>query len=398
MQPNYIGEIIALNQDIRSTTKERFYSNAIKYRIQLLWMQNLAMRILLWLAVTVNSIAVAIFITGLLTIPDRAEIMPQPAPLVVTFSALVPFILFFVTATYAAGLLIYGWRVRRSVRRQGTIIPIYDLSLTPIEVAALTGHSDASIEAWHIVYRLLETRNLEVDRRGDGVLVLRRRDNESTVKKLRWYERQVLFDIFLTDDEQYQRRLLRSMTPERLEALNIDYKDAAVPLDMLDHRMGRAYLEQLNGLIRAQFVRDKVYRPLQVVGMWMQTLLYAILLVTTPFAFLFAYAMLATISWHTMTSEALSMRAVGVIAVCIVAFACCMVWFLSTNIYTRFGLEQYIKAEGMRLYLEVALKDRLAAGELGEKEMAHFLPYAEILGVVSVDPETLFSRFAPLDK
>ncbi|MNR42642.1 hypothetical protein D3C85_1611800 [compost metagenome] len=52
----------------------------------------------------------------------------------------------------------------------------------------------------------------------------------------------------------------------------------------------------------------------------------------------------------------------------------------------------------MRLYLEVALKDRLVAGELGEKEMAHFLPYAEVLGLVSVDPKTSLSRFAPLGK
>lgn len=397
MQPDYVGEIIALKQDIQNTTKERFYSNAIKYRIQLLWMQNLAMRILLWLVVVVNCVTVAIFIIALLTIPDRAEIMPQAAPFVVTVSALAPFIFFFVAATYAAGLLIYGWRVRRSVRRQGTIIPIYDMSLTPVEVAALTGRPDYAIEAWHIVYRLLETRNLEIDRRGDGMLVLRRKENESTMKELRWYEQQVLFDIFRTD-KQHQQRLLRSMTPERLDALNIDYKDAAVPLDMLDHRIGRAYLEELNDSIRAQLVRDKVYRPLQFAGMWMQTLLYAMLLATTPFAFLFAYAMLATISWHAMTLQMPSMSVVGVIAAYIITFACCMVWFLSTDIYTRFGLQQYIKAEGMRLYLEVALKDRLAAGELGEKEVAHFLPYAEVLGLASVDPKASFSRFTPLDK
>lgn len=373
-------------------TKEIFYSTAIKYRVQLLWMQDLATRIMLWLVVAVNGVAVAIYIVALLTIPNRAELMPQHAPFVVTVSALMPFVFMFVAATYAAGLLIYEWRVKRATRRQGTIIPEYDIALTPIEVAALTGRPDYAVEAWHVVYRLLETGNLHLDTQEDGGLILRRTGNESAMTALRWYERHVLSDVFPTDD-QYRRRLLRSMKPERLAALHIDYRDAGVTLDMLDLRMGSAYVMELNHMIRAQLIRDKMYRPLQVVGMWVQTFLYAISLTTAPFALMFLYAMLSTVSWRTMALQVSPMAAWGIVAACIVSFGCCMVWFLSTNIYTRFGLEQYIKAEGLRLYLEVALKDRLATGELSKREMMHFLPYAEILGLVYVDPKKSFSRF-----
>jgi hypothetical protein len=366
--------------------KEQFYSAAIQSHIQLLWMQNLAMRIALWLVVVVNFAASTIFFVGMLVVNDRTQFIPQTNSGIVVASALFPFVLCFIAAVYAAGLLMYRWRVRRAVRRQATIVPQYDMSLSPIEVAALIGSADYRSEAWHLVYRLVETGNVKVEQQGDGTFILERVADDISLAALRWYEKQLLEDVFVSERHQ-QERLLRSMSPERLTALDGIHYETGISLETLHDRIGAYYLSDLNELIRTQLIREGVFHRFGAAGMWLHMFLYTNMFVTPFFAIILTYSMLVTIPWNNAALQLPPVVTAGVVVGYTLTLLGCTVWFLRTNIYTRFGLKKYVEAEGLRLYLEVALKDKLEEGALGKSEMARFLPYAQVMGLVDMDDQ-----------
>jgi hypothetical protein len=68
------------------------------------------------------------------------------------------------------------------------------------------------------------------------------------------------------------------------------------------------------------------------------------------------------------------------------------IWFLKTDIYTRFGLNKFIEIQGFALYLRVAMNDRLTSGVLSKSDELNFLPYAQTLGIVAIDKNDLFQR------
>jgi hypothetical protein len=366
--------------------KHSFYNGAIKTRIQLIWMQDWAMKIALWLTLFVNLSGATLFLIAYLVVEDRSQILSRTDSPIVLAAALFPFAMFYLAAVYSMGLLIYRHRVRWAVRRQATIVPQYDLSLSPLEAAALIGHAGYMTEAWHLLYRLVQTGNVAVIESADGTGELKRIATDASAARLKWYERLVIDDIFIVK-EQYEQRLQKSMNPARLAALTGLHYDKNLPLSSVRDRMGEAYLSHLNSLIRTRLINDGFFRQLGVVGVWLQTLLYVMMLTLPFFSFLFSYIMIDTIPWQGASLQFSVPMTAMIIAGYALGIVVCMMWFLSTNIYTRFGFGKYVEAEGLRLYIDAAMKDRLRSGAVSSKEMAYFMPYAQMMGLVDGDEE-----------
>lgn len=371
--------------------KERFYSVAIKSRIQLLWMQDVTMRIALWLVLIINLTATSLFLVALLIEKDRTQTIPQTDSPIVIVSAFFPFILFFIAAIYAAGLLIYRWRIRRAVRRQSTIVPMYKMSLDPIETAAMIGRTNFRAEGGYIVRRLMDTGHIYLKEQKDKTFVLQRTVGDSAQGELKWYEKQLLDDVFISE-KQHKERLLRSMNPERLAALEGLSYESGIPLDKLNNHIGAYYLSHFNKQIRDRLIHEGLFNRFGGGGMWLHTFLYCLMFGTPYFAAIFIYAMLASLTWHDASLQVSPMYAAGAIAIYVAFFICNMLWFLRTDIYTRFGLQKYVEAEGLYLYLQVALQDKLDDHGLGEREMVYFMPYAQVMGLVAVNDQDEISR------
>lgn len=371
--------------------KEQFYSVAIKSRIQLLWMQNVTMRITLWLVLIINLTTTTLFLVALLIEKDRTQLIPQTDSPVVIISAFFPFILFFIAAIYAAGLLIYRWRIRRAVRRQSTVVPVYEMSLDPIETAALISRTNFRAEGWYIIRRLVETRHVYLKQQNDETFVLQRTADNSVHGELKWYEKQLLEEVFISQ-QQHKKRLLRSMSAERLAALEGVSYETGIPLDKVNDHVSAYYLSGFNKQIRDHLIHERLFNTFGGAGMWLHTFLYCLMFGTPYFAAIFTYAMLESVAWNDTALQMTPMNASIAVVAYVAFFLCNMIWFLRTDIYTRFGLQKYIEAEGLYLYLQVALQDKLNDQGLGGKETAYFLPYAQVMGLAPVDDQKQISR------
>lgn len=410
MQPNYIGEILALKQDIQSTTKEHFYSNAIKYQVQLLWFQGPLEKLYLFIiAIACLSFVGAPVVAVVLGYHVASPSNNDSLVVAVTIGSMIAGIT--IAGMYATGLLIYGWRIKRAYRRKMTVIYQSEITLTPVEVAALVGSANYVNEGWGIVYRLIETGNLKLTRElQSGKWLLHRRDDIQAFEQLHWYEQEVLLEYFPTGEKRMQlaRKIL---SPERFQALKLNTETQPVYLDRCGLLISDYPMRELNKRVRAHLISQGVFRPLTTIGLWLQTWLMVLtFFMGTCVLFMFALAidqyvrdgLPGALGILSMVDTAID-AAPGIIAgltIYDVAYLGLltsllvgpMLWFFSTDIYTRFGLTKYIEARGLALYLEVALKDRLVSGGLSDLELLRYLPYAEVLGVVDVDADALSAR------
>lgn len=387
MQPNYVKSAQDLIQDIRSTTKGEFYSNAIKHQIQLLWMQNPAVKTVLWLVLFIN-----------LLVPILVAVMPSDStggmskmPLSIFLISLLPFVLFLFTAMYSAGLLIYGWRVARATRRQMMIIAQHETDLHPIEMAAVVGRASSRNEVWQLVGRYIETGNAILLKDEDsGRWRLRRVGTARTEADLRWYELSFLNDL-LESDQQYLKKLSRLMTPERLRVSTVSKTAPGLLWDEIESYRTTHLIGLLNEKVRKQLINDGLFQPLHPRALWWQTFLFALLFGATPFALLFDQIALQ-LFFEGQTVYHLTGTGGMVIVIYLLGILTGAIWFLKTDIYTRFGLNKFIEIQGFALYLRVAMNDRLTSGVLSKSDELNFLPYAQTLGIVAIDKNDLFQR------
>lgn len=416
MQPNYIGEIIALKQDVQSTTKERFYSNAIKYQIQLLWLQGPLEKLYLFIIAIsclsfVGTPAVAVLFGYHVASPSNNGSLV----VAVTIGSLIAGIM--IAGIYATGLLIYGWRIKRAYRRKMTVIYQTEITLTPVEVAALIGSANYVTEGWGIVYRLIETGNLRLAQEPrSGKWLLHRQDDVRAFERLHWYEKEVLLGYFPTGEKR-MKLARKILSPERFQALKVNSEMQPVYLDTCGLLVSDDPMRELNERIRAHLISQGVFRPLTTVGLWFQTWLMVLtFFMGTCVLFMIALAIdqfardglpgaLAIASMIDMATDAtpsviasLTIYDIAYLGLSVSLLVGSMLWFFSTDIYTRFGLTKYIEAQGLALYLEVALKSRLMSGDLSNVELLRYMPYAEVLGVIDVGADVLSARVISMSR